>query len=53
MTAPVVEIHVKGGVAYVVRKDVGVRVILRDFDNNPRHGNPERYGVSVVIESEE
>jgi hypothetical protein len=51
VTAPTVEIHVKGGVAYVVRKDAGVRVILRDFDNDRRHGDPERYGVSVVIEN--
>ena len=48
--SPTVEIHVRGGVAYVVRKDAGVRVILRDFDNDPKHGNPERHAAPGVIE---
>ena len=49
MTTPIVEIHVAGGVAYVVRKDAGVRVILRDFDNHPKGDHPERHAASDVI----
>ena len=40
---PIVENHVRGGVAYVVRKDAGVEVILRDFDDDPKHGHPGRF----------
>ena len=49
MTIPIVEIHVRGGVAYVVRKDAGVSVIVRDFDNHPRGDRPERLAASAVI----
>ena len=47
---PIVEIHVRGGVAYVVRKDAGVEVTLRDFDNDPKDGDPERHAAPDVIE---
>ena len=46
---PTVEIHVRGGVAYVVRKDAGVEVILRDFDDDPKHGHPGRFPEEVAI----
>ncbi len=48
-SAPRVEIHVQGGVAYVVRKDAGVRVIIRDFDNHPKGDRPEQLAISEVI----
>lgn len=31
--APEVLIHVRGGVAYLIRKTKGVEVTIRDFDN--------------------
>jgi hypothetical protein len=52
VNAPVVEIHVHGGVAYVVRKDANVRVIIRDFDNDPKGSAAERYSARSVIRRE-
>ncbi len=51
MTTPVVEIHVRGGLAYVVRKDAGVRVVIRDFDNYPKGDHPEEVAAQEVIRS--
>ena len=53
MSLPIVEIHVTGGVAYVIRKDAGVRVIIRDFDNYPKGDHPERLPASAVIAPDE
>jgi hypothetical protein len=49
MRAPAVEIHVHGGVAYLVRKDVNVRVTIRDFDNDPKGRHAERYSARSVV----
>jgi hypothetical protein len=50
--APVVEIHVRGGVAYVVRKDANVRVTIRDFDNDPTGRETESYAATAVVQPE-
>jgi hypothetical protein len=52
MTTPVVEIHVRGGVAYVVRKDANVRVTIRDFDNDPTGRETESYAATAVVQPE-
>ncbi len=49
MKTPTIEIHVRGGVAYVVRKEANVRVTIPDFDNHPRGNNAERFSASSVI----
>lgn len=43
MSPPIVQIHVRGGVAYVHRKDEGVILSIIDYDNDPGHGVMEEW----------
>ncbi len=53
VSVPLIEIHVQGGVAYVARKDSGVRVVIRDFDNDPRDGDPQVLEASEIVSQDE